>query len=208
MSINTPEPMQHGIEATDTISALAYCRRTIMQRASTLMDRPADLPPAEQTEALRGVSALLMTSLEELKVAEEELRDQADRLANHQAAVDDAVRHYRQLFQRAPLPMILTDRYGTIHDANFAAAELLRRQASHLHRKPLAAIVATPSPDKFRVQLSMMTEDSPREWHLELRRNGDVSVEVCATVGFVPDVGPNRSGLLCWMVHPRSVDDR
>jgi PAS domain S-box-containing protein len=200
--------MQHDIDATDTLSALTYCRRMVLQRASTLLDQPQDLPVAEQAEVLPNVSALLMTSLEELKVAEEELRDQADRLAAQQAAMDDAVRHYRSIFQNAPLPVVLTDRYGTIQDVNVAAAGLLRRDAHYLHRKPLAALVTAPSRDKFRVQLAMMTEDRPREWHLELRRNGDVSVDVWATVGFVPEVGPNGSGLLCWMVHPQRVEDQ
>ena len=199
--------MQHDIEATDTLNALTYCRRMVLERASTLLDQPADTGCADLTEALPAVSALLMTSLEELKVAEEELREQGDRLAGQQAAMDEAVRHYRQLFQHAPLPVILTDRYGTIHEANSAAAELLRRDAHYLHRKPLAALVTAPSRDKFRVQLAMMTEDRSREWRLELRRNGDVSLEVSATVGFVPGVGPNRTGMLCWMVHPRTTDD-
>lgn len=200
--------MQHDIEATDTLSALTYCRRMVLQRASALLDQPTDLPPAEQTEALPAVSALLMTSLEELKVAEEELREQGDRIASQQANMDEAVRHYRMLFVHAPLPVILTDRYGTIHEANAAAAELFRRDVQYLHRKPLAALIAAPSLDKFRVQLAMMTEDLPREWRLELRRTGDVSVQVWATVGFVPDVGPSHGGLLCWMIHPRAADDQ
>lgn len=200
--------MQHDIEATDTLSALTYCRRMVLQRASALLDQPTDLPTAEQTEALPAVSALLMTSLEELKVAEEELREQGDRLANQQASMDDAVRHYRLLFLHAPLPVILTDRYGSIHEANIAAAALFRRDVHYLQRKPLAALVAEPSRDKFRVQLAMMTEDRSREWRLELRRTGDVSVQVWATVGFVPNVGPSRGGLLCWMVHPHAIDDQ
>jgi PAS domain-containing protein len=200
--------MHHEIEATDTLSALTYCRRMVLQRASSLLDNADDLPSDQRADALPNVSALLMTSLEELKVAEEELRDQGDRLANQQAAMDDAVRHYREVFLRAPLPIVLTDRYGTIQDANAAAASLLRREAHYLHRKPLAALVATPSRDAFRVQLAMMADGEPKEWHLQLRRHGDVTVDVWATVGMVPEVGANRSGLLCWMVHPRPVEER
>lgn len=201
--------MQHDIDAIDTLSALTYCRRIVLQRASTLLDGPAgNVPVRDQTEAFQNASALLMTSLEELRVAEEELREQGERLANQQAAMDDAVRHYRQVFQHAPLPVILTDRYGTIHEANVAAAQLFRRDPHYLHRKPLAALVTMPSRDQFRVQLAMMTEDRSREWRLELRRHGEVAVEVSATVGFVPDLGPNRSGLLCWMVHPRPAEDQ
>lgn len=210
--------MEYDINTTDTISSLAYCRRVVLQRASTLFAQPEDGSGDGSRNGSRDgfrdgsgdgqptVSALLMTSLEELKVAEEELRQQADQLAHRQSAIDEAVRHYRQVFQWAPLPIILTDRYGSIHDANAAAEQLLRREARYLYRKPLAALAAVPSRDKFRVQLAMMTEDRPREWCLELRRKGDVSVEVWATVGFVPETGPNRSGLLCWMVHPRTVD--
>lgn len=200
--------MHSEIDATDTLSALTYCRRVVLQRASTLLEQPEDLPIADRAAVLPNVSALLMTSLEELKVAEEELRDQGDRLATQQAAMDDAVQHYRRLFQQAPLPIILTDRYGTIQDANAAAANLLRRDAHYLHRKPLATLVEVPARETFRDQLGMMAEDQPKEWHLQLRRHGDLSVDVWATVGFVRDVGANHSGLLCWMVHPRHADDQ
>ena len=200
--------MQHEIDVSDTLTALTHCRRMVLLRASTLLEPPADLPLAERGDVLPNLSALLMTSLEALKVAEEELREQRDRIAHQQAAMDEAVRHYRQIFRTAPLPVILTDRYGTIHDANAAAADLFRRDAQYLHRKPLAALVAAPSRDKFKSQLALMTEERPREWRLELRRSGDLGVEVWVTVGFVPDVGPSRSGLLCWMVHPRHVDDQ
>ena len=200
--------MQRDIEATDTLSALAYCRRMVLQRASSLLDAPADTRVPDRSDALPSVSALLMTSLEELKVAEEELREQGDRLVAQQKAMDEAIRQHRQIFQLAPLPVVLTDRYGTIHDVNVAATELFRRDAHYMHRKPLAAFVTVPSRDKFRTQLARMTEERPLEWRIELRRNGDVSVEVCATVGFLPDIGPNCSGLLCWMVHPRPADDQ
>src|SRR6185437_4674764 len=65
-----------------------------------------------------GVSALLMASLEELKVAEEELRMQNAQLADGRAREDRELHHYRQLFTYSPAAALLTDRRGAILEAN------------------------------------------------------------------------------------------
>jgi len=60
----------------DAVGAIARCRYLVLQRADELLRDQSSAPKVQQADTLPGVSALLMTSLEELKVAEEELRVQ------------------------------------------------------------------------------------------------------------------------------------
>ena len=88
--------MINNLDGNDTLEALVHCRRSVLQRATTLLEGPADIPFVERFDAIPSLSALLTTSLEELKVAEEELRVQNSVLEAQRATVDDRVRHYRQ----------------------------------------------------------------------------------------------------------------
>ena len=86
----------------DAVGAIARCRYFVLQRADELLRDQSSISAVEQADTLPGVSALLMTSLEELKVAEEELRVQNSMLESQRATVDQRIRHYRQLFLFAP----------------------------------------------------------------------------------------------------------
>jgi PAS domain S-box-containing protein len=198
-----------NLDGNDTLEALVHCRRTVLKRAMTLMEEPADIPFAERIDAIPSLSALLTTSLEELKVAEEELRDQNEKLIAQRMATEEHTRYYRQLFVHSPAPAFVTDFYGTIQENNLAAAKLFRREAKHLERKPLAALLAPERREAFRRQLTLMskTVEGVRDWVLVMQRVGDVAVTVHAAVEVVPDVGATRSGLLYWMLHVPAGND-
>jgi PAS domain S-box-containing protein len=191
------------LEQNDTLEALVHCRRTVLQRATTLLEGPADIPFVERFDAIPSLSALLTTSLEELKVAEEELRDQNEKLVAQRSATDENTRYYRQLFLHAPAASFITDFYGTIQETNLAAARLFRREANHLERKPLAALLAPERREAFRRQLTLIskTVDGVRDWPLLMQRMGDLPIMVHAAVEVVPNVGATKSGLLYWMLH-------
>jgi PAS domain-containing protein len=189
-----------AVEPLDTVGAIAQCRYLVLKRADQLLgDKPEGV--GDGTDRLSGVSGLLATSLEELKVAEEELRVQNSVLEAQRAAVDERVYHYRQLFLHLPTPAFVTDIYATIREANLAAATLFRREAQYLERKPLVNLLATEYREEFRRQLSRITTgDGIRDWRLLLKRVGDLPVEVHATVCLVPEIGSTRSGLLYWLL--------
>jgi PAS domain S-box-containing protein len=189
-----------GVETADTIGAIARCRYVVLKRADELLREVPDSAGA-RAERLPGVSGLLMTSLEELKVAEEELRLQNAVLEAQRAAVDERVRYYRQLFLHLPAPAFITDVYATIREANLAATALFRREARFLEQKPLATLLANGYREEFRQQLSRVSADQGvRDWRLVLKRVGDVPVEAHATVSLVPDVGLTHAGLLYWVL--------
>jgi PAS domain S-box-containing protein len=195
--------MINNLDGSDALEALVHCRRTVLQRATTLFEAPGDIPFVERADAIPSLSALLTTSLEELKVAEEELREQNEQLIAQRSTTDEQTRHYRLLFLHAPAPAFVTDLYGTIQESNLAAARLFRREAQHLERKPLAALLAPDRREAFRRQLTLIakTVDGVRDWPLTMQRMGDVPVLVHAAVEVVPGVGATRSGLLYWMLH-------
>jgi PAS domain S-box-containing protein len=196
-----------SIEAVDTIGAIAKCRYVVLKRADELL-REIPESDGDRAERLPGVSGLLMTSLEELKVAEEELRLQNAVLEAQRAAVDERVRHYRQLFLHLPTPAFITDIYATIREANLAAGNLFRRESRHLERKPLASLLAAEYREEFRRQLSRVTTgDDVRDWRLILKRVGDVPVEVHATVCMIPEIGPTHSGLLYWVLAVKPAEN-
>ncbi|HVX38042.1 MAG TPA: PAS domain-containing protein [Gemmatimonadaceae bacterium] len=195
-----------SIDTNPTIDALARCRQTVLARASQVLDSDTLQAGPQRPEKLQDLVALLMTSLEELKVAEEELREQNDRLRSQRVAIDERLRHYHMLYLHAPEPSIVTDLYASILELNYAAAELFRREAQYLERKPLASLVAPESRDAFRRQLlHFPVDDATRQWPLVLRRMGDVPVTVRATVRRVPDLGTTRSGILYWVLEPQPV---
>src|SRR5262245_15615105 len=62
------------------------------------------------------------TAMEELSVAEEELRQQNDELVALTAELEAEQRQYYRLFNLAPDCYLVTDAYGVIREANLAAA--------------------------------------------------------------------------------------
>ena len=88
-----------------------------------------DLPRHQLGDpALLSTTSLLdelTTTCEELQVAEEEIRVQNDELLRTREALIEEAARYRELFEHAPVPYVVTDRYGAITDA-MAVASLLK----------------------------------------------------------------------------------
>jgi PAS domain S-box-containing protein len=188
------------LETTNDIAvSLARGRYAVMSRASALMRGSRGDGPVEE-RGLQELSGLLMTALEELKVAEEELRLQNATLEAQRAGIDERTRYYRQLFAQAPMPVIVTDPHGSIVEVNADAATLLRRTPQHLERKPIAALIPPETRDAFRQQFARLAsmEDGVTDWRFPLMRTGEVPTVVHACVRLVRELGPMRSGVYYW----------
>jgi PAS domain S-box-containing protein len=61
--------------------------------------------------------------------------------------------HYLELFESAPTAYLITDRAGTIEDANGAAVDLFQRRRRQLIGRPLAALIALDQRHAFRSRL-------------------------------------------------------
>lgn len=184
----------------DHVELIAASRRTILREASGLVAGSA-IPLVEQYDALPKLSGIAMSALEELKVAEEELRSANAELVEQRHELEERVRHYHQLFDYAPFPFFVTDIYGTVQEINRASCHLLQRTALSLHRKPLATLIPRDQREKFRQRLNhAVSTQVVHAWNLTLTRATDEPVDVVASVTLVPGLGATHSGLLFWML--------
>jgi PAS domain S-box-containing protein len=196
------------VQTSTTLDALVRCRQVVMTRANDILTGTPAPAPREDGEAVQTMTALLMTSLEELKVAEEELREQNAALSEIRAAGDQRAHHYRQLFMHIPAPALVTDTQATIIEVNQAAEHLLRREGQYLERKPLAALLHPTSRPDFRTRLSRLVScEESRHVCLTLNRHGDTPIDVDATVALVPDIDPARSLALFWLFSARPATE-
>ena len=101
--------------------------------------------------------AELIAALEELSIAEGELRSQYEALvdARHDVEVERA--RYHTLFQLAPDPFLVTDERGEIEEANAAAGQLFGVPSALLVKKPLIAYLAGEARGELENRLGKLT---------------------------------------------------
>jgi PAS domain S-box-containing protein len=182
------------------IERLVDQRRQVVGRAVGLLEADRDVPAELQPEALRETVALLTVSLEELKVAEEELLQQNEELARTRDAVEANGRYFRRLFEELPFPYIVTDICGMILNVNSAAAELVKRPADLLEGKPMLTLVPLEQRSRFREAVNRLAMvDAARDWHVTLLRRGDAPVEVTVEARLARG-RPGEVDVICWML--------
>jgi PAS domain S-box-containing protein len=188
------------------LEALTRYRLAMIRQVTALCNDDGTLRTDAASSAKQVLLSLLAASLKELQVAEEELRASSAALLAERSSGHERTRHYRELFAQSPAPTLVTDVFGTVCEANFAAGRLFRRAPEFLVRKPIAALVPATRRDEFRRQFSHLSpEDGPRDWHFTICRQGDVPLNVCATVSLVSGLGPTSSGVLCWLFGSNAI---
>src|SRR5690349_3133189 len=88
-----------------------------------LREHVNELPKQKQSVILAALNAF-GASIEELQVAEEELRQQNDELNETQQQLMAQRQRYQDLFEFAPDGYLVTDAMGRIREANRAAIHL------------------------------------------------------------------------------------
>jgi len=118
-----------------------------------------DGPTSRQT--LLDVAFETMNStIEELRVAEEEMRAQNEALVASRDIVEMWRHHYEDLFESAPDAYLVTDLSGIIQEANQAAVGLLGLSKRFLKGKPFATFIPEEERQDFR-QLLLEMARSP-----------------------------------------------
>ncbi len=132
--------------------------KTLTEQMKEASARTGDLKT--QASGLPAVPALLQetfqelqAALEELHVAEAELRQQNEELYLAQQSLEAERRRYQELFDLAPESYLVTDLQGIIREANSAAAALLGVSARTLKGKPIANYISIETRSEFRQQL-------------------------------------------------------
>lgn len=130
----------------------------------------------------------LASTLEELRVSEEELRSQADTLAASRSDIEAELRRYRDLFQQAPDAYLATDSEGLIREVNHAAAAMLGARTEYLAGKPLAVFVHEEDRRGFRRQLAWVRETGRLAgWQLRLVSRSGAVLQLEASVSAAPE---------------------
>ncbi|GGC03088.1 GAF and ANTAR domain-containing protein [Cellulomonas carbonis] len=152
-----------------------------------LLGRPADGVQDEQgagPDAPWPTAALeLATAHEELRAADERLRAQQEQIAALAAERDAGQRHQNWLASVLPVPVVTTDRSGSLVAANAAAAGYLGVSVVQLLRKPLQAFVAPSARGAVRTALAAAGPEPERLTTTLVPRHGiaeDVTLAVTA----------------------------
>ena len=153
----------------------------------------------------------LVTTLEELEVAEEKLRLQTEALAAAHQSLEPERQRYQDLFDFAPDGYLVTDAAGTVQEANRVAAALLNMHQTELVGKPLALFVAEDDRPPFRAHLTRFTEPQPtQDWEMHLEPQGAASFPVAVSAAAIRDPQGQPVGLR-WLFHditrPKCVED-
>src|SRR5438132_6196859 len=114
---------------TEFLSTFSRQRQHLLSRVSQAFPDQVVATDADKAEAL---GQCLMTSLEELKVAEEEMLNQQLEILSTKAESDRTITYWRTLFDLAPVPLMLTTSDAVIRATNQAAAAMLTREVYHL----------------------------------------------------------------------------
>lgn len=172
------------IQSDDLVTALSYQRQSLLKHVASVLstlEEPGEMTRPSQREA--ELSAITVSSLEALKVAEEELTERTAALADLRDELEERVMASHQLFELAPACLLVTDLYGNILEGNRAMRRLLRVDAKRMERQPLARFIPQDARRGFRDGLTRIAMlDGVSEWRLLLVRPTDAPVEVSAVV--------------------------
>ena len=113
------------------------------------------------------INEQLQETLEELQIAEEELRQQNEQLIFSREITEAERLRYQNLFEFAPDGYFVTDNLGIIQEANQAASSLLSVSQKALIGKPLVVYIAEKYRFDFVSRLRKL--QNLQEWEMYLR---------------------------------------
>ena len=192
--------MTHQALADPVVAGLARTRQTLLKHATELV--PIDDPAIDADRAPETISklaALLVASLEELKVAEEELVERTTTLADLRHAREQQTREAMMLFDLAPAALIVTDCQGNIAEANHAALALFRQRLAEIERQPISRFIQQQDRRDFRQALALVVAtESVEGWRFLLARLTDSPIPVSATVAVIRSATGGQAARLYW----------
>jgi PAS domain S-box-containing protein len=150
--------------------------------------------------------AQLLAAIQDLSIAEEELRAQHEAIVETQRELESQRRRYRILFEAAPEPYVVTDEHGIIEEANDAVAQLLGVSTANVVRRSLDSFIDP----KTRREIGTRLMDFPRRERLDkcalhVKTPDGRVVTVEATVSILASALDGKRSF-CWLL--RDVSSR
>jgi PAS domain S-box-containing protein len=159
---------------------------------------------AEINERQR-TQADLESSLQELQVIEEELRNNNEMLLDAQKVLNAERQRYRDLFEFAPDGYVVTDINGLILEANQFAARLLGIAHQYLIGKPVLMFIAKSDHNSFSQLLSNLSRP-PAIMSIELRLQPRRGPEIISAVTVATANDQENADTLRWTI--RDITER
>ncbi|MTJ12253.1 PAS domain S-box protein [Anabaena sp. UHCC 0187] len=144
----------------------------------------------------------LQETLEELQIAEEELRQQNEQLIFSREIIEADKLRYQNLFEFAPDGYLVTNTFGIIQQANHAASSLLSVRQNWLIGKPLVVFIGEKYRSSFVSRLNKLQD--LQEWEMYLQPRKGSSFPSSLRVNPLKDKGGNCTGFL-WSISDISV---
>jgi PAS domain S-box-containing protein len=183
------------------LSKLVEIRNVSLERATSLRKRANAKEQPEQHWMSEALEELDVTH-EELRVVEEELHAQSEELSAVYGALEQDRSRYRDLFEGAPEPYLVTDTAGVVLEANQLACRLLNIESVFVIGKPMGLYVSGADRALMREVLSLLNSTSERSsFEIQLRpRGASEPVDVSAMVHRARE-NNGRSSTLRWILH-------
>jgi PAS domain S-box-containing protein len=172
------------------------------------MQRRIDVLQSGQDSESLEVFQALETTLEELRVAVEELRRTNEALVDSRAEVEVERRRYRDLFDLAPDAYFVTDLTGMIREANRAAIVRFNIEPKFVVGKPLFVFLPKENLASFRAEVSRLRDEMGiSEFDLQLKPRRLPPFDASLRVGVVRDA-LGRPAALRWTCRDVSARKR
>src|SRR5688572_5167040 len=141
----------------------------------------------------------LATALEQLRIAEEDLRNQNSALLYANTEMDRERDHYAVLYDSLPAPYLLTTTTGSIVNANRRALELLQVPEHRLIGKPLTVFVPERLRRDFRHAVNQFATGRASELSLSTVLGRSPELEFAVTLdGVIVELGDEKK--IGWLV--------
>ncbi len=213
-SLNYIAPQQlvriYGLDITERKRAEQALRLAHDELELKVLERTQELNIAN--EQLRGKinehqqsQTELESTVQELQVIEEELRNNNELLVEAQKVLDLERQRYQDLFDFAPDGYLVTDGNGLILEANQFASQLLEIPHHSLIGKPLLVFISSSDHTSFHQLLALFRRQhnvQSQELRLLPRQGGEISVAV--TISTAKD--PTEKDTLRWTL--RDITER
>jgi PAS domain S-box-containing protein len=143
------------------------------------------------------INLQLQETLEELQIAEEELRQQNEQLIYSREITEGERQRYQNLFEFAPNGYLVTDSLGIIQQANYGAASLLSVRQNHLIGKPLVVFIVEEH--RFHFMSHLKKIQHLQEWKIDFQPRKGSLFSASVRVNPISDSEGKITGLL-WSI--------
>jgi PAS domain S-box-containing protein len=186
-------------QGDDFVASFSFQRQRLVYHANTLLHTGDGVARPEKGAEL---AQALVASLEVLKVAEEELRDERRRTASLVEAQERRLAHAEALFEQAPTALLLTTADTSIRQINAAASRLVASDQHRMAGKQLLSLIPRDSQNAFREQLAhVIAMQNVAAWSFTIQPQRQASIVVSASVDVIDDPAVGARALY-WNLRP------